>query len=197
MVRRSPNEVTNERPLETWGLPIKRPPSVSTSPKSEHIQGNHVVSTRKQSVQVKPFCCGAPPVVGPGTVFGGRYVVTGILGEGAMGKVYKATHQTLQRRCAIKVIGVDRYDQKLEKRFIREARSLACIESPWVAQVSDFGYEPNVGLYYVMEFVEGETLEDRLKRHKRLLLPRQTIIKLQTHKLKFPKRNRLTQTTPY
>ena len=100
--------------------------------------------------------------------FGGRYTVVRVLGKGAMGQVFEAKHTALQRRCALKVLSLYPCSEKQERRFIREARALASIDSPYVAQVTDFGHEPSVGLFYVMQFVDGETLEQRLCRERRL-----------------------------
>jgi serine/threonine-protein kinase len=100
--------------------------------------------------------------------FGGRYTVIRTLGEGAMGQVWEARHDVLQKRCALKVLSVFPCCDTQERRFIREARALASIDSPYVAQVTDFGHEPGMGLYYVMQFVEGETIEERLSRERRL-----------------------------
>jgi serine/threonine-protein kinase len=100
----------------------------------------------------------------------GRYTITGELGRGAMGVVYRATDPALERPVAIKVIAartgvVQLSGEELETRFLREARVAARINHPGVVTVHDAGREGN-SLYLVMELVEGESLSDRLARRR-------------------------------
>lgn len=111
---------------------------------------------------------GVPMNVRPGMTFGGRYTVIRALGEGAMGQVWEARHEALQKRCALKILAVFPCTDQQERRFVREARALGAVDSPFVAQVTDFGHEPGVGLYYVMQYVDGETIEERLARERRI-----------------------------
>ncbi len=91
------------------------------------------------------------------------------LGRGAMGVTYKARDTNLQVPVALKVIGAD-YSARPEARarFLREARAAARLRHPNVASVFHFGTtEPTVGgaqCFYAMEFVEGETLAQRVRR---------------------------------
>ncbi len=96
-----------------------------------------------------------------------RYRLTGELGRGGMGVVYRAEDPQLGRPVAIKVIlfppdATDDFRAQLEKRFEREARSAAGIHHPGVVTVHDFGRDGDY-LYLVMELVAGESLADRLK----------------------------------
>jgi serine/threonine-protein kinase len=91
-------------------------------------------------------------------------VVQRVLGQGGMGQVLEVEHVALGRRFALKVLRLERWNDELVRRFNREARALARLSTPRVAQVTDFGIDPEVGPYYVMELLEGETLEDRLQR---------------------------------
>jgi tetratricopeptide (TPR) repeat protein/predicted Ser/Thr protein kinase len=90
--------------------------------------------------------------------------VTRMLGEGGMGAVYLAEDQALGRRVAVKVVS-DRFTARpsARERFIREARSMATVEHPNVVRVYSFG-EVEDRPYFVMEYVEGESLAQRLKR---------------------------------
>ncbi|MCB9612506.1 MAG: serine/threonine protein kinase [Sandaracinus sp.] len=99
-----------------------------------------------------------------GTVIGDRYRVVRELGGGGMGTVYEVEHVDLGRPFALKVLRLGARNDELEQRFRREARALAMVRSPRVAQVTDFGIDPVVGTWYVMELVAGESLEDRLVR---------------------------------
>ena len=104
----------------------------------------------------------------PGRTVADRYVVRGILGQGGMGQVVEVEHLELGRRFALKVLRLERWNDELVKRFNREARALAKLSTPRVAQVTDFGIDPMSGPFYVMELLDGETLEDRLEREHRV-----------------------------
>lgn len=100
----------------------------------------------------------------PGTVVADRYRVVGTLGGGGMGLVFEVEHIGLGRHFALKVLRLGRFGEELIQRFQREARALARLHTPRIAQVTDFGVDPQAGPYYVMELVDGETLEQRLER---------------------------------
>ena len=92
------------------------------------------------------------------------YRVINRLGEGGMGAVYLAEETTLGRRVAVKVISSRvAPDAQSKARFLREARTLATIEHPHVVRVYSFG-EVEGRPYLAMEYVEGETLMDRIAR---------------------------------
>ncbi len=92
------------------------------------------------------------------------YRVINSLGEGGMGAVYLAEETTLGRRVAVKVISSRvAPDAQSKARFLREARTLATIEHPHVVRVYSFG-EVEGRPYLAMEYVEGETLMDRIAR---------------------------------
>ena len=86
------------------------------------------------------------------------------LGRGAMGITYKAFDVELRCPVALKVIN-ERYlgDESARLRFLREARAAASVRHPNVASVFHLGRSAE-GYFYAMEFVEGETLENLLKR---------------------------------
>ena len=100
----------------------------------------------------------------PGRTIAGRYVVQRQIGQGGMGEVLEVEHVGLGRRFALKVLRLERWSDELVRRFNREARALARVTTPRVAQVTDFGVDESCGPYYVMELLDGETLEDRLER---------------------------------
>src|SRR6202795_38710 len=90
------------------------------------------------------------------------------LGRGAMGVTYKAFDVDLHCPVTLKVISV-RYlgDESAELRFLREARAAASVRHPNVASVFHLG-RTGQDYFYAMEFVEGETLENLIKRSGRL-----------------------------
>src|SRR4051794_15477015 len=94
----------------------------------------------------------------------GLYQVTGLLGSGAMGNVYRARDTRLERDVAIKVLPDEvASDPDALARFEREARFLAALNHPNIATI--YGIEEVDGMrLLVLELVPGETLEARLKR---------------------------------
>src|SRR6266550_843629 len=90
------------------------------------------------------------------------------LGHGAMGVTYLAADNVLRRKVAVKVIEVAagaRGSQAVRERFLREARAAAALRHPNVAAVFQFGASPDGSrCFYAMELVEGETLENRVRR---------------------------------
>jgi serine/threonine protein kinase len=100
-----------------------------------------------------------------------RYLLEKRLGRGAMGQVYLARDQNLvTRRVAIKTVRPDILnDEMLQEgeaiaRFEREARAAASIRHPNVVDVTDFGKTPEGVFFLVMEFVDGESLYQLLRR---------------------------------
>ncbi|MCG6957116.1 MAG: serine/threonine-protein kinase [Gemmatimonadetes bacterium] len=98
---------------------------------------------------------------------GDRYRVERELGSGAMGVVFLAEDLKLERRVAIKVLRPEIAQSVGEGRFLREIRISARLSHPNILSLIDSGAEAGL-LYYVMYYVEGETLKDRLKRESRL-----------------------------
>jgi len=90
------------------------------------------------------------------------------LGRGAMGVTYKAVDTDLHCPVTLKVIS-ERYlaDESVRLRFLREARAAASLRHPNVASVFHLG-KTGENYFYAMEFVEGETLENLIKRSGRL-----------------------------
>jgi serine/threonine-protein kinase len=106
-----------------------------------------------------------------GTVLQDAYQVTRLIGQGGMGAVYEATQTRLNKRVAIKVM--DRTlaaNPEALARFRREIQVTAKLAHPNIIQVSDFGQVPTGEPYLVMEFLEGEDLDQRLQRVTRLPL---------------------------
>ncbi|HEX8724884.1 MAG TPA: serine/threonine-protein kinase [Gemmatimonadaceae bacterium] len=100
-----------------------------------------------------------------GQVIADRYLVTGLLGEGGMGRVYAAEHVRMGRRSALKVMSPSlATTADAITRFNREAANAAQINHPNVAAIYDFGETPDGLLYIAMEFVEGETLRALIER---------------------------------
>jgi serine/threonine-protein kinase len=99
----------------------------------------------------------------------GQYVIQNLLGRGGMGTVYQAEHLDLRRKVAIKVLStVTGDDQRLiVERFLREARAVAALDHPNIVRIHDVT-RFNDAPYLVMEYVEGETLQQTLDREGHL-----------------------------
>jgi serine/threonine protein kinase len=97
-------------------------------------------------------------VLAPGARLGPYHIVSP-LGEGGMGKVYRAVDTRLGRAVAIKISA-----EEFSKRFEREARTISALNHPHICTLYDIGSLPSGSGYMVTELVEGETLRDWLKR---------------------------------
>jgi predicted Ser/Thr protein kinase len=94
----------------------------------------------------------------------GRYEVLAKLGEGGMGEVYRARDTLLRRTVAIKVASAEvSADPQVRARFQREARAIAALNHPHICAIHDVVSLEGSELI-VMEYLEGETLEQRLRR---------------------------------
>jgi serine/threonine-protein kinase len=100
-----------------------------------------------------------------GVVLGGAYELVGRIGEGGMGAVYEAHHLRLQKRVAVKLMNraMARHPDALA-RFHREARIASRLGHPNLVNVMDFGTSQEGEPYLVMEHLEGEDLERRIRR---------------------------------
>ncbi|MDQ2659585.1 MAG: serine/threonine-protein kinase, partial [Verrucomicrobiota bacterium] len=96
------------------------------------------------------------------------------LGRGAMGVTYRAIDTTLNREVALKIIqaGIALSDTEARERFMREARAAAGLRHPNVATVYQFGIQEETGqCFCALELIEGETLEERVRRSGPLPVP--------------------------
>jgi serine/threonine-protein kinase len=100
----------------------------------------------------------------PGAIVG-EYRVEKKIGEGGMGAVYSAMHPMIGKRAAIKVISAALgTDASAVNRFVQEARSVNQIGHPNIVDVFAFGELPDGRNYFVMEYLQGESLADRIGR---------------------------------
>jgi eukaryotic-like serine/threonine-protein kinase len=115
-----------------------------------------------------------------GTLLGGRYRLDAQIGRGGMSTVYRAFDSVLERPVAIKLMHREiASDSDQLERFRREARSVAQLNHPYIVTVIDAGEEPSedggphgVGTpYIVLEYVEGETLKELIRRDGPLEVP--------------------------
>jgi serine/threonine protein kinase len=94
----------------------------------------------------------------------GPYVIGRLLGRGGMGEVYHATDTRLHRTVAVKVLRQHRADDASRReRFVREARAIASLAHPHIRALYDVGDENGLQ-FLVMEYLDGDTLAERLRR---------------------------------
>ncbi|MFQ3650598.1 MAG: serine/threonine-protein kinase [Gemmataceae bacterium] len=95
----------------------------------------------------------------------GQYRLKRRIGSGGMGEVYEAEHILLRRRCAIKLIRPEQtQDLAVLERFEREVQAMAGLNHPNNVEVFDYGQSDDGTFYYVMEYLEGLTLEELVSR---------------------------------
>ena len=100
----------------------------------------------------------------------GRYEIVKTIGEGGMANVYLANDTILDRKVAVKVLRGDlSADDKFIRRFEREALSVSNLSHPNIVEVYDVGVEDG-SHYIVMEYIEGKTLKQLLKKRESLTL---------------------------
>jgi eukaryotic-like serine/threonine-protein kinase len=94
----------------------------------------------------------------------GPYEIQSQLGAGGMGEVYRARDTRLDRIVAVKILPAHlSSDNEFKQRFEREARTVSSLNHPHICQLFDVGREGNTD-YLVMEFLDGETLAERVRR---------------------------------
>ena len=104
----------------------------------------------------------------------GKYEILSPLGAGSMGTVYRAFDPTLQRTVAVKMLNLgsthDISPQELAERFRTEARAVARLNHPSIVTIFDYDDQDPAGAYIAMEYVEGCTLNQYLKKRGELHL---------------------------
>ncbi len=116
-----------------------------------------------------------------GQVFGGRYHLVRLLGDGGMGSVYKAADRVLRRFVALKVLHREVVDRpRAVERFVREARAAAAIGHPNIIDVLDFGEHDGLP-FLVMEYLRGRPLSDVIAAEAPL--PVERAARIATHTL--------------
>lgn len=100
-----------------------------------------------------------------GALIDGRYEITGLVGEGGMGRVYAAEHRFLGRRVALKMLHKDaQTSAENVQRFRQEALLTTRIGHPGIVEVLDCATLPDGRIYMVMELLDGESLEEAMER---------------------------------
>jgi eukaryotic-like serine/threonine-protein kinase len=112
-----------------------------------------------------------PVDVSSGVVIDGRYRVQRLIGRGGIGLVYLCHHEVLEKPVAMKVLRPEYAEQpEVLQRFVNEARAASAIKSPHTVNTLDVGSLPSGAPYFIMEYVDAETLAARLQREHALPL---------------------------
>ena len=99
------------------------------------------------------------------TIVAGKYRLDSILGRGGVGVVFKGEHEVTERPVAVKLLLPSFSDEEgISRRFVQEAKTAASLHHPNVVDVLDMGETSDGALYVALEFLEGESLADRLER---------------------------------
>ena len=95
----------------------------------------------------------------------GKYKILRLIGEGGMASVYEAEHEMLGTKVAIKVLNpILSANTQIKERFRNEAKLMASLDHPNITKVIDFNEQPHQ-LSIIMEFLNGEDLNDKIKRN--------------------------------
>ncbi|HVU03877.1 MAG TPA: serine/threonine-protein kinase [Polyangiaceae bacterium] len=147
----------------------ERPTQLDTG----NVSGGHRPSTPRLTPRLKEV----PLAQSDGTVVSGdappastyvgyvideRYRIEGVLGRGGMGVVYRARHDVIDKVVAIKIL-LPTEDAEVVDRFVTEARAATAIGNAHIVDTVDFGRLPDGSTYFVMEYLEGQTLAKRIK----------------------------------
>jgi len=100
---------------------------------------------------------------------GSSFTLEGEIGRGGMGVVYHARDERLKRKVAVKVLPPElAFREEIRIRFLREAETAARLSHPHIVPIYSVGEGPEGLVYFVMAYVDGESLAARLKRRERL-----------------------------
>jgi tRNA A-37 threonylcarbamoyl transferase component Bud32 len=176
-IPRSPDEPRQPRPRSIRESYFTDDDESQTLPGSSRMPGVVAASDVSWNVRIAPTT--KDPLCGR-TIGGGKYILDSVIGTGAIGIVFKASHKDLGRTVAIKVLN-PRYrdDPDLLAVFRTEARAASQLEHPNVARVYDYGQEPDGLVYIVMEYLSGYTLGSVLSARRKLTPARAVDVMIQ------------------
>jgi serine/threonine protein kinase len=160
--------VSNVQCASTAGEP--KPEPLTSDPGQTLLLGSGL-ATSGHPAEPPPATQEESPTSGQLTTIG-RYTITGTLGTGGFGNVYRAYDPDLRRDVAIKMLRRDRLESpQAVQQFLQEAQSAARLRHSGLVAIHDVGHQPDGSCYVVMEYVEGSSLQ-QLLASKRLSIDR-------------------------
>jgi eukaryotic-like serine/threonine-protein kinase len=151
-----PQEVApSDHEATTLGVAVSSP-DILVSCSGDETAVVYLTPTTERLAGATEANCATP--LGPGDWIGDVYRIDAALGRGAMGLVFSAVDEVLERRVAIKLIRSSAHPETFRQRFMLEARAMALVSHPNVLTIHAFG-EHKQSPFIVMELVEGQTLE--------------------------------------
>ena len=94
----------------------------------------------------------------------GPYLITDFIGQGGMGRVFKAVHEVMGRQCAVKVLPIEKSTEESRESFRREIRTQAGLDNPYLVRAFDAGIDGKVH-YLVTEYVPGHDLRRLIRNN--------------------------------
>jgi len=164
--RQAPTPSTTAAPTPT-GPPaeaLELPPTTPVAAEEQEMPPIEAAPVQPESEPPPPTPTSAARDVTGQTI--GPYRLLEKIGQGGMAEIYKAYHPTLNRYAAVKVMRPGLTDSgDLVARFQREAQTVAALRHPNIVQVFDFGFLDGRG-YLIMEYVEGASLQEEMRRRQ-------------------------------
>lgn len=100
----------------------------------------------------------------PGQLIQDKYLVRSVIGRSGMGVVYEVENVLVQKRYALKTLEKENYSESTFRRFQQEAKATALLDHMYLIRVHDVGLLPDQRPYLVMDYVDGDTLAQRIKK---------------------------------
>ena len=125
--------------------------------------GTPLTETAAMREVATPVARRSSPDIPLPVMVGGRYELLELRGGGGMAKVYRSTDTRLNREVAVKLINPDlRTESEFDLRFEREAKVVGQLADPHIVAVHDYGLDDTFGPFLVMEYLQGQSLRERL-----------------------------------
>lgn len=112
-----------------------------------------------------------------GFIVDGRYQIESVIAQGGMGVVYFARHRLIDKPVALKILRPELvHNREITARFLIEAQAASAIGSEHIVDITDYGELPDGATYIVMEYLDGYSLNQRIRRCPNGLLPLPTLL---------------------
>ena len=158
------DQLSPEWPLSTEGVQTAvNLPAANVSESTEPV----IQSLRAGTLDGLP----SKAPINKGQTVGDRYQIVDSIADGGMGRVHRVTHLHLGKTFALKQMhDTFRSDESFRAKFYQEARLASSLSHRNIVSIVDFGEDPTIGVFMVMELVEGDMLSLRLRNQERLPL---------------------------